>query len=131
MAIRPVTVLLLVLVLVGCQSEIRRGDPALQVRVTVEPDPPTVGSAHVQVALGEMDWSPRNGDRVLLTGSRDNIVLARDTAVGQGAGIYLAEDFRFEVSGDWTLTVRVETRDGRWVEVDHPIPVTAEGSGSS
>jgi len=124
MRLPTAALLLSTLLLVACAAEVRRGDPDLQVRVSTEPAPPTVGLADVQVELSEVDWTPRNGDRVILSGSRDGIVLAVDTARGQGAGSYRAEGFRFEVAGDWILTVRVETRDGRWVEVDHPVEVT-------
>jgi hypothetical protein len=124
------TLLLLALTVLGaCSPEVRRGDPDLQVAVAFEPDPPTVGTADIQVDLSDLDWTPRNGDRVILTGSRDDIVLATDTAQGRGAGTYRAEGFRFEVAGHWTLTVRVETRDGRWVEIDRPVEVVA-GDGS-
>ena len=76
----------------------------------------------------EVDWTPRNGATVIVTGIRDSLQLVLDTARGQGAGRYETGDFTFEVTGDWVLSVRVETTDGRWVEVDHPITVSAEGS---
>ena len=117
--------LALLLALSACGSD-RRGDPDLQVALSVEPDPPRVGTAAVQVRVAEVDWSPRNGDRVILRGVRDSIVLTQDTAVGQGAGLYRAEALPFPVAGSWILTVRVEARDGRWVEVDETLRVEAE-----
>lgn len=113
-----------VLLLAACGGD-RRGDADLQIDLSLEPDPPVVGLADVQVELADVDWRPRNGDRVLVTALRDSIVLAHDTARGQGAGIYRAEGLRFEVAGEWLLRVRVETRDGRWAEVDRPVRVEA------
>jgi len=121
----PVALALLV-ILSGCGPEERRGDLDLQVAVSVDPDPPRVGTADVQIRVADVDWSPRNGDRVILRGVRDSIVLTQDTAVGQGAGLYLAEALPFPVRGSWILTVRVEARDGRWVEVDEALRVEAE-----
>jgi hypothetical protein len=76
----------------------------------------------------DVDWTPRNGATVIVTGMRDSLQMVLDTALGQGAGLYQADDFGFEVTGEWVLSVRVETTDGRWVEVEHPVTVTAEGS---
>ncbi len=125
----PVRAALLSLVLLAACGGDRRGDPDLQIDVSLEPDPPLVGLADVQVELADVDWRPRNGDRVLVTALRDSIVLAHDTAVGQGAGIYRAEGLRFEVAGDWLLRIRVETRDGRWTELDRPVEVETPPAG--
>lgn len=110
----------------GCGGPSRNGDGDLQVRWSFEPSPPTVGTAQVRVDVADVDWSPRNGARVVVTGLRDGIVLVVDTARGQGAGRYAIPEFRFEVSGEWTLRARVETTDGRWVEVEEPVTVEAQ-----
>lgn len=116
---------LLVLVPGACGGPARSGDADLQVRWSFEPSPPVVGTAEVRVDVSDVDWSPRNGARVVVTGSRDGITLVTDTARGQGAGRYVAPAFRFEVAGDWVLRARVDTPDGRWVEVAHPVRVEA------
>ena len=126
--IRALFVLCLAGSLFACSSDERRGDADLQIAVEVSPSPPRVGSATVSVMVTDVDWTPRNGATVIVTGLRDSLQLALDTARGQGAGRYEAADFSFEVTGEWVLSVRVETTDGRWVEVDHPVTVTAEGS---
>lgn len=95
----------------------------MHVHVTVEPAAPSLGPARVLVEVGDADWSPRNGARVVLTGTRDGVVLAVDTARGEGAGRYLADAFPFEVTGAWLLTARVELPDGRWQEVDRHVTV--------
>lgn len=120
---RATCLVLLTVLAAACGGDARRGDPDLQLRVSLEPDPPTLGTAAVEVGVTEVDWTPRNGDRVVVSASRDGIVLAQDTAVGQGAGVYRADGVRFEVAGPWLLRVRVETRDGRWVELDRPLEV--------
>lgn len=119
------TVAALVLAAAGCAGDKRDGDANLQVRWSFAPSPPQVGSAEVRVDVSDVDWSPRNGARVILTGTRDGITLVVDTARGQGAGRYVAPAFRFEVAGDWVLRARVETPDGRWVEVERPVQVAA------
>lgn len=116
------------LLLLGCGGEARTGDADLQVRWSFEPSPPRVGTAQVRLEVSDVDWTPRNGATVVLTGLRDGVELVVDTARGQGAGVYLAPEFRFEVSGDWVLRARVETTDRRWVEVERAVTVEAGGS---
>lgn len=117
------TAAVLVLAAAGCAGDKRDGDADLQVRWSFEPSPPRVGTAQVRVDVSDVDWSPRNGARVVLTGAREGINLVVDTARGEGAGRYVAPAFRFEVAGDWVLRARVETPDGRWVEVERPVTV--------
>lgn len=126
-AVALAATLLLVPATAGCGGDVRTGDPSLQVRVTVDPPAPVVGTARVQVEVADADWSPRNGARVLLTGTRDGVTLAVDTAWGEGAGRYVAPAFRFEVTGDWVLTTRVEFPDGRWQEVERRVTVGGDG----
>jgi len=114
--------------LVGCGGEARTGDADLQVRWSFEPSPPQVGTAQVRLEVSDVDWTPRNGATVVLTGLRDGVELVVDTARGQGAGVYLAPEFRFEVSGAWVLRARVQTTDQRWVEVERAVTVEAGGS---
>jgi hypothetical protein len=119
---------LLVLAIGGCAGEVREGDADLQVRWTFEPAEPTVGRSDIVLDVSDVDWSPRNGARVVITGSRDGVALTVDTARGQGAGRYVASGVRFEVAGDWLLRARVETTDGRWVEVERPLRVEVPGA---
>lgn len=95
-------------------------------RWDIQPSPPTVGKATLRVTVSDMNWAPRNGAHVIVTATRDSVRMAVDTAVGQGAGQYVIDDFVFEVAGAWTLSARVETNDGRWAEVDHPVKVDGE-----
>lgn len=125
---RVVGLALAAVTLVGaaCGGDVREGDADLQVRWTFEPSPPTVGTAEVRLDVSDVDWTPRNGAKVVVTGLRDGISLVVDTARGQGAGRYVVPAFRFEVAGGWVLRARVETTDGRWVEVEEPVTVEAQ-----
>lgn len=111
----------------GCGDQARHGDADLQVRWRFEPSPPRVGRVEIRLDVSDVDWTPRNGARVVVTGLRDGIAMAVDTAVGRGAGSYVAGDFTFVVSGAWTLKARVEIPDGRWVEVEQALTVEAPG----
>lgn len=123
----PATLLALLaaVTLARCGGENRTGDQDLQVRWSFAPDPPRMGVAEVAVEVSDVDWTPRNGATVVLTGLRNGVSLVVDTAVGQGAGRYVAPSFRFEVAGDWVLRVRVETLENRWVEVERAVAVEA------
>ena len=121
--------LLVVVVAVGVAScgggERRTGDADLQLSWSFRPDPPRVGNAEIGVEVSDVDWTPRNGATVILTGLREGVTLVVDTAVGQGAGRYVDPAFPFEVAGDWVLRARVETLEGRWVEVERALRVEA------
>ncbi|MDP2959411.1 MAG: hypothetical protein Q8N53_23535 [Longimicrobiales bacterium] len=109
----------------ACGAPARTGDENLQIRWSFTPSPPQVGTAEVRVDVSDVDWTPRNGATVVLTGERDGVTLVVDTARGQGAGRYVAPAFRFEVSGEWILRARVETAEGRWVQMERRVSVGA------
>jgi hypothetical protein len=115
------------LLLGACGEPPRTGDADLQVRWSFEPSPPRVGTAEVRLEVSDVDWTPRNGATVVVTGLRDGVELVVDTARGQGAGLYVAPAFRFEVAGEWVLRARVETTDRRRVEVERAVEVEAGG----
>jgi hypothetical protein len=118
---------MLALASTACGGDVRSGNLALQVRVTVDPPAPVPGTVEVRVEVADADWTPRNGARVVLTGIREGVTLAVDTARGEGAGRYTAPAFRFEVTGDWVLVTRVELPDGRWQEVERRVRVGGDG----
>ena len=107
------------------QGTRRPGTADLQLRWTLEPDPPEVGIGVIRLDVADVSWRPRNGARVILTGIRDGVELVVDTARGEGAGRYLAPTFRFEVAGQWILRARVETPEGSWTEEEYPVEVVA------
>ena len=125
----PVLAALAAAFLLGaCGGDPRTGDADLQVKWSFEPSPPRVGTAAVRLEVADVDWTPENGATVVVTGLRDGVELVVDTARGQGAGLYLSPEFRFEVAGNWVLRARVETTDRRWMEVERPVTVEAGGS---
>ena len=89
----------------------------------ITPSAPSVGRARIRLVVSDVAWRPSNGARVTVVATRDSVRMAVDTARGQGAGQYFIDDFSFDVAGRWVLSARVETPDGRWVEVDHPVEV--------
>lgn len=103
----------------------RTGTADLQLRWTLEPDPPQVGTGQVRVDVADVSWRPRNGARVILTSIRDGVELVVDTARGEGAGGYVAPAFRFEVAGQWIIRARVETPEGSWTEEERSVEVVA------
>ncbi len=116
------------LFLAACAGDARTGDADLQVKWSFEPSPPRLGTAAVRLEVADVDWTPENGATVVVTGIRDGVELVVDTARGQGAGLYLSPEFRFEVAGSWVLRARVETTDRRWMETERPVTVEAGGS---
>lgn len=117
--------LMLLVALGACEQGHRSGTADIQLRWTLDPDPPRVGTGEVRLDVADVEWKPRNGARVIVTGIRDGVELVVDTARGEGAGRYLAPAFRFEVAGPWILRARVETSDGRWTEEEHAVDVVA------
>lgn len=117
---------LLALLAAACgQGGQRAGNADLQLRWTFDPNPPQVGTGQIRVDVSDVSWKPRNGARVILTGTRDGVELVVDTARGEGAGRYLAPAFRFEVAGQWILRARVETPEGSWTEEEYSVEVVA------
>ena len=121
------TCVLATLLLAACGGRVdnRSGDADLQLRWTLTPDPPRVGTGEIRVEISDVEWRPRNGARVIITGIRDGVELVVDTARGEGAGRYLAPDFSFEVAGGWILRARVETPEGSWTQEDYSVEVVA------
>lgn len=108
----------------GCgNGDARTGDPDLQIRWSTDPETLQVGGNTFTVTVADVDWRPRNGARVIITGVRDSVELVVDTARGQGAGKYIAEGVRFPVAGDWILRIHVANADGRWTELERPVKV--------
>jgi hypothetical protein len=111
----------------SCSGEEHRGSAGLQIRVSVEPGTPSVGSARITVHVSDQAWTPRNGLRVTVTSIRADAATVTETAVGEGAGRYVAGEFPFSAAGEWVLTARAELPDGRWTERDRVVAVLPPG----
>jgi hypothetical protein len=121
------TLLAAVLLTASCAGEEHRGSAGLQIRVSVEPDSPSVGSARIIVHVFDHAWTPRNGLHVTVRGVHTDAPTVTETAVGEGAGRYVAEQVPFSRAGEWMLTARAELPDGRWTERDRVIAVLPPG----
>ncbi len=114
----------------ACHAGASRGDPALQMRVSVDPTSPKVGSARLVVTVGTTAWSLINGAKVTVTAIPPDSTPppAPVRAVGQGAGRYVVRAYHFDRPGTWTLTARADFQ-GRWKEVDQQVSVVPDSAG--
>ena len=111
----------------ACSGEGHRGSAGLQIRMDLEPAMPSVGSVRITVHISDQTWTPRNGLRVTVRGVRTDAATVTETAVGEGAGRYVAREFSLSGAGEWVLTARAELPDGRWTERDRTIAVLPPG----
>jgi hypothetical protein len=111
----------------ACTGEGHRGNAGLQIRMDLEPAAPSVGPVRITVHVSDQTWTPRNGLRVTVRGARTDAATVTETAVGEGAGRYVAGEFSFSGAGEWTLTARAELPDGRWTERDRVVAVLPTG----
>ncbi|WP_038040553.1 FixH family protein [Thermorudis peleae] len=115
------------LVVLSTACQLRRGETSSQgvtAAVTVEPSPPTVGTARLSITLKTADGKPVVGAKnVQVEGTMTHAgmqpVLA--TAVEQGNGVYVVDQFRFTMAGDWVVIVRGTLPDGRAFETQAPV----------
>lgn len=107
---------LLVLVLVGCRESAQpTATPAanIEIDLTVDPAPPTVGETLLVVTVMREDGSPINDAIVAVVGDMNHAGMqpvngATDTAE---AGVYRVP-FEWTMGGDWIVTVTVTLRNG-------------------
>lgn len=115
------------LVVLSTACQLRRGETSSQgvtATVTIEPSPPAVGTARLSITLKTVDGKPVVGAKnVQVEGTMTHAgmqpVLA--TAVEQGNGVYVVDQFRFTMAGDWVVIVRGTLPDGRAFETQTPV----------
>lgn len=121
---RPGVALLFILaalLLGGCRQSsgetgsVIDGAADVTLQLTVEPAPPSVGLARLDVVLLDSAGAPLDGATpVIVRGDMAHAgmrpVLA--TAIAQGDGRYRA-DFEWTMAGDWIVTVEATLPDGR------------------
>lgn len=107
---------LLVLILVGCRESAQpTAAPAVDVEIdlTVDPAPPTVGETLLVVTVTREDGSPINDAIIAVVGDMNHAGMqpvngATDTA---DEGVYRVP-FEWTMGGDWIVTVTATLRNG-------------------
>lgn len=117
----PLLVVMLLPVMLGaaCSRGDDGGDSAtVDMEISVTPDPPTMGSATIEVTLQDSDGNPIEGANLQVEGNMSHAGMEpvfADLTGGEG-GRYATEDFAFTMGGDWIITVRGTLPDGEPVE---------------
>ncbi len=101
--------------------------------VAIEPDPPVIGPATLQLRLLDSRGMPITGlstveveGTMSHAGMRPVIVTAREWS----PGVYVTEGFTFTMGGDWIILVR-GTWNGRRFEARTDIPAVRSATGST
>jgi len=123
-ALLPATWLAGVWLAVACSGAAEHAD--VDVRVSVAPQPPTMGAAAVEVTLNDTAGetaAPLTGATVRIEGnmSHAGMVPVFADAAEVRPGVYTAE-LELTMAGDWFLIVTAELADGREVERTHDLP---------
>lgn len=123
------------LVLGACRARAEAQDTAPSVarmQLTVSPQPPTVGSARLDLTVASPDGKPITGAKLQIRGDMSHAgmqpVLADLT--DQGNGHYAADGFHFTMAGDWILTVSGSLPDGTPVKKTFTISGVRDMAGS-
>lgn len=114
--------LLLVVLLAGCGRG--DGDPGdFRMQVSLAPDPPQLGPAHVTVMLSDAQGQPIAGARVELEGNMRHAGMVPVTAQAYelAPGRYEG-GLEFTMGGDWFILVRTVLPDGRRIERQVDVP---------
>lgn len=124
------TVVLLAAPLVGCSRQSQQPDPApgLQVELNVDPAPPHMGQAELEMTITDEAGRPVEGAKVSVRGdmSHAGMVPVFGSAEEVGQGHYRAP-LEWTMGGDWQVTVIIELPDGTVTERTVPVQVTAGG----
>ncbi len=101
--------LIVVLPLTACRRGEARAELVTLDILAVRPEPPIVGPAEIQLRLRDQRGQPLIGlgtieveGTMSHAGMEPVIVRAREA----GDGIYVTEDFRFTMGGDWIIIAR-------------------------
>jgi hypothetical protein len=113
--------ILLPAVIVGCS---RGGEGSadeaedVTVELSVEPDPPEVGPAVIEVVLLDEEGEPINDADLEIEGNMSHAGMEPVIVniVGSQEGRYTTRDFEFTMGGDWIITVSGVLPDGREIE---------------
>ncbi|WP_448576062.1 FixH family protein [Thermomicrobium sp.] len=103
------TVLIVVLPIAACRRGEARAELVTLDILAVSPEPPIVGPAEIQLRLRDQRGQPLTGlgtieveGTMTHAGMEPVIVRAREA----DDGIYVTQDFRFTMAGDWIIIAR-------------------------
>jgi hypothetical protein len=91
--------------------------------LVIDPDPPQIGPAIVEVSLYDVEGQIITGAQVALEGnmSHAGMVPVLAPAAETWPGVYRA-DLEFTMGGDWFILVRAKLPDGRSMERKVDVP---------
>lgn len=90
-------------------------DTGTQIMMTVTPEKPKVGPATLAVRVQDPAGKPVSGAKVSVVGDMSHAGMQpvnRD-AKDNGDGSYTVDTFAFSMKGDWFITVKAVTPDGK------------------
>ena len=126
----------LCLVLVACRAQAEAQDTSssvAQLHLTVSPQPPTVGSARIDLTVASPDGKPITGAKLQVRG--DMAMAGMQPVLAdlkdEGSGHYQADGFQFTMVGDWTLTVSGSLPDGTAIKKTFAIAGVGDKAGSA
>lgn len=105
------------LVLNACRArtEAQGTPPSIaQMHLTISPQPPVVGPAHLDLTLASPDGTPLSGAKLQVRGQMTMAGMAPVLAdlTDEGNGHYQTGRFHFTMVGDWVLTITGNLSDG-------------------
>lgn len=110
------------LICAGCRGSSAPGGDE-QVRVTLSPEPPSVGSAAISVELATARGEPLAGATVRVEGNMNHAGMKPSFAdlAESTPGLYRGT-LEFTMGGDWFLVIEARLPDGRRVEHRRDVP---------
>ncbi len=126
-SLSPVPFVLLLLLAAGCRGDAVDEAPDHEVRISVAPTPPIVGSARVVVQLSDGEGLAVENAQVTLIGdmAHPGMTPVEEDLEQEGGGRYATSDFDFTMGGDWVLSARIQLPDGRRVERSRSVEVVS------
>jgi len=99
----------------GCHG--RTGAPAVNIAVSIAPEPPRAGAATVTVKLADLSAKPLTGARITVEGDMSHPGMEPVFAKASEAepGSYVAH-LRLTMPGDWVILVQGTLADGRKID---------------
>jgi hypothetical protein len=123
---------LLSLAFIGCQRISQQPDSAADVNValSVQPDPPGVGSSRLTITLTDAQGAPIEGARLQIKGDMTHAGMQPVLAeVEEGTGGRYEVPFEWTMGGDWILTVSAALPDGRSTTREFNLTINGDMTG--